>query len=98
MRDEASGKLWFLKFNARPSPIAHLGPLVGGDLCAALLAAVTNAFPIPPKPFKETTVALFPQDWARDPEAADRGTDHLDLPVDDERLQQVLMAQLRKKT
>jgi len=94
VRDEASGKLWFLKFNARPTPLSHLGALAGGDLCVALLAAVTNAFPVPQRPTRETTVALFPQDWMRDPQASDRGAEHLDLPVDDERLFNVLKGQL----
>jgi hypothetical protein len=94
MRDEASGKLWFLKFNPRPTPLSHLGHLAGGDLCQALMAAVTNAFPVPARPFAETTVALFPQDWARDPAATDRGVSVLDLPDDDDRLFAALKAQL----
>ena len=96
MRDTATNKLWFLKFNPRPTPLSHLGHRAGGDLSVALLAAVTNAFPVAPRPFAETTVALFPQDWARDPDAADRGADHADLPEDDERLYNVLKAQLRR--
>ncbi|MCW3475404.1 hypothetical protein [Limobrevibacterium gyesilva] len=94
VRDEASNKLWFLKFNARPTPLSHLGRLAGGDLCTALLAAVTNAFPVPQRATKETTVALFPQDWMRDPNAANRGADHVDLPVDDDRLFNRLKAML----
>ncbi len=97
VRDEASGKLWFLKFNARPTPVAHLGHLAGGDLCTALLAAVTNAFPVAPKPFAETTVALFPQDWMRDPDDENRGAAHLDLPEEDERLYGVLKSQLPRR-
>ena len=31
----------------RPTPLSHLGHLAGGDLCQALMAAVTNAFPVP---------------------------------------------------
>ncbi len=90
--DEATGKLWFLKFNPRPTPLTHLGGFAGGDLCAALLAASTNAHPVPPTKFREATVALFPQDWIRDPDAEDRGTDIADLPVDDDRLTTALMA------
>ena len=94
MRDDNSGQLWFLRFNARPTPLAHLGHLAGGDLCAALYGAVTNAPSQPQKPFKETTVALFPQDWYRDPDATDRGTDHTDLPEEDDRLLAAIKAQL----
>lgn len=97
MRDEASGKLWFLKFNARPTSLSHLGALAGGDLCTALYAAVTNAFPVPQRPFQETSVALFPQDWARDPDATDRGTDHIDMPEDDDRLLATLKSHLPRR-
>jgi predicted ATP-grasp superfamily ATP-dependent carboligase len=86
VRDEASGKLWFLKFTPRPTPLAHLGHLAGGDLCLALLAAVSGTSPARQRATKETTVALFPQDWMRDPDAADRGAEHLDVPTDDARL------------
>ena len=94
MRDDSTGQLWFLRFNARPTPLSHLGALAGGDLCTALYAAVTNAPIPPPKPFKETSVALFPQDWARDPDAADRGAEYADLPEEDDRLLAALKAQL----
>ncbi|MCX7383344.1 MAG: hypothetical protein NT133_18455 [Alphaproteobacteria bacterium] len=94
MRDDATGQLWFLRFNARPTPLVHLGHLAGGDLCAALYGAVTNAPSRAPKQFAESTVALFPQDWQRDPDAADRGTTHVDLPEEDDRLLAALKAQL----
>ena len=86
MRDEAAGKIWFLKFNPRPTPLAHLGALAGPDLCARLLANLYNEIQPPPKLAPPTTVALFPQDWIRDPEGADRPAEHLDVPRDDERL------------
>jgi predicted ATP-grasp superfamily ATP-dependent carboligase len=86
VREDASGKTWFLNFNARPTQLSHLGHLAGGDLCAALLASVTNTYPVPQRTTKEMTVALFPQDWIRDPAARERGADHVDMPQGDERL------------
>lgn len=94
MRDETTGQLWFLRFNARPTALTHLGHLAGGDLFTALYGAVTNAANRPAKPFTETTVALFPQDWQRDPDTTERGTDYADLPEDDDRLLAALKAQL----
>ena len=97
MREKATNKLWFLKFNPRPTPLSHLGHRAGGDLSVALMAAVNNAFPVARVPFEECTVALFPQDWVRDPNAADaraRGVDFLDMPEDDDRLVSVLKARL----
>ena len=97
MRDEATGKLWFNKFDPRPTPLSHLGHLAGGDLCTPLMAAVSGAVPAPQRGAKETTVALYPQDWARDPDAADRGAEHLDVPDDDPRLMAALKAWIPRR-
>jgi hypothetical protein len=94
IRDDAGRKLWFTKFDPRPTPLTHLGHLAGGELCMPLLAAVSGTTPIPQRPAKETTVALFPQDWMRDPDAADRGAEHLDMPEDDPRLLAALKARI----
>jgi hypothetical protein len=94
MRDETTGKLWFNKFDPRPTPLAHLGHLAGGDLCTPLMAAVSGTHPVPQRGTKETTVALFPQDWARDPDATERGAEHLDVPEDDPRLLAALKARI----
>src|SRR5476651_1898878 len=77
------GRLTFLEFNARPTPVAHLGGLIGADLCAALRQALDgNHAPLPP-PSGEKRVALFPQDWRR-PSAAGYGDNlYLDIPRQD---------------
>ena len=65
-------------------------PLVRELLLRALgearMAAMGNLPAAAPKVFEETTVALFPQDWMRDPESSARGTDYEDMPEEDERL------------
>jgi hypothetical protein len=88
------GGLTFLEFNARPTPVAHLGRLAGTDLGAALRAALAGepvAAPIPTPPRR---VALFPQDWLRDPRSAERAPYHLDIPTDDPALLAALGALL----
>jgi len=97
MREEATGKLWFNKFDPRPTPLCHLGQLAGGDLCTPLMAAVSGTMPVPQRGAKETTVALYPLDWARDPDTADRGAEHLDVPEDDPRLMAALKAQIPRR-
>ncbi len=92
--DGKPAELTFLKFNPRPSPLAHLGGLAGGDLCAALYEGLTGGIAMPPKNTRETTVALFPQDWIRDPDATDRHAEHLDIPADDDRLMNAIKARL----
>jgi hypothetical protein len=97
IRDEATGKLWFNKFDPRPTVLCHLGHLAGGDLCTPLMAAVSGTHPVPQRTTKETTVALYPQDWARDPDAVDRGAEHLDVPDDDPRLLAALKARIPRR-
>ncbi len=93
-RDPKTGKLFFLKFNPRPTPLSHLGGLAGGDLCAALYTGLTGGIQPPQKHPGDTSVALFPQDWLRDPDATDRGADHFDLPTDDARLMHAIKARM----
>jgi carbamoyl-phosphate synthase large subunit len=77
------GGLTFLEFNARPTPVAHLGGLTGADLCTALHRALLGANASPAAPMPDVRVALFPQDWRREPASSDRGGLHLDIPRDD---------------
>ena len=79
---KADGALAFLEFNGRPTTVSHLGGLVGADLEAALFAASAGRALLPPDRSAEVRVALFPQDWIRDP-AGDRQRLHLDIPRDD---------------
>ena len=77
------GGLAFLEFNERPVTACHLGNLIGTDLCVALFSALTGR-PVDAPPWKENArVALFPQDWLRDPRAASRAGLYLDIPGDD---------------
>jgi glutathione synthase/RimK-type ligase-like ATP-grasp enzyme len=75
-----SGGLVFLEFNGRPTTVSHLGGLVGADLGAALFAVVAGRALLPSSRSAEVRVALFPQDWIRDPHAGDRAAFHVDIP------------------
>jgi len=85
----ADGKLDFLEFNGRPTTVCHLGGLVSADLGAALSAAMKGQFASFPGPLPASgkaaaaRVALFPQDWIREPHADDRNEFALDIPRDD---------------
>jgi hypothetical protein len=74
------GGLTFLEFNARPTPVAHLGGLIGMDLCEALYRALADERSPPMMSTNEVRVALFPQDWRREPPCSDRDGLHLDIP------------------
>jgi hypothetical protein len=77
------GRLTFLEFNARPTPVVHLGSLIGADLCAALRQALDGIHAPLPQPSGEMRVALFPQDWRRPPTAVCRDNLYLDIPRQD---------------
>ena len=83
---EYADKPYFLEFNPRATQIVHLGALFGVDLCGAL-SCVLNGVPVPkPKHLSALSVALFPQDWRRDPSGRDRPADVLDIPMRDPKL------------
>ncbi len=77
------GGLTFLEFNARPTPVAHLGGLIGADLCTALRRGLDDPNVASSSPSGDVRVALFPQDWRREPASADRREFHLDIPRGD---------------
>lgn len=77
------GGLTFLEFNARPTPVAHLGGLIGADLCQALHGALDGAEPPVAPSTAQVSVALFPQDWRRTEGAVDRSGLILDIPRSD---------------
>ena len=84
--EEGTDKPYFLEFNPRATQIVHLGASFGVDLCGAL-SCVLNGVPVPkPRPLSSSSVALFPQDWRRDPSGRDRPADMLDIPMRDPKL------------
>jgi hypothetical protein len=82
--EEGGGPAWLLEMNARPPQTAHLGPLVGSDLCAAFRAALKGEPPPPPRPATaDMVVALFPAEWNRDPASPYLASAHHPVPWDD---------------
>ncbi len=81
-----AGNAWLLECNPRPTPIAHLGKLVGEDLCLALRNWVSAA-PLPRGEHKDNfLVAHFPQELWRDPQSAHLQSAFHDVPLDDLKL------------
>ena len=66
--DEQSGTPWLLEMNSRATQIAHMALGPGHDLAAAAFAAMTG-MPEQARPLltDKETIALFPQEWQRDP-------------------------------
>jgi hypothetical protein len=66
--EEQTGIAWLLEMNSRATQIPHLALGPGHDLPAAAFGAVTG-LPVRPRPAvtNEEIIALFPQEWNRDP-------------------------------
>jgi hypothetical protein len=89
---DATGNATMIEHNPRPISISHLGHLSGNDLCRAL-AAVCGATTIPLEPpnGNEYDVALFPDEWQRDPLSPMLHAAFHDAPWDDQALLTTLL-------
>ena len=78
------GRAYMIEFNPRPTPIFHLGALVDLDLAQALHEALAGSSkPRPAALSSERVVALFPQEWYRDPGTPFLKDSAIDVPFDD---------------
>jgi hypothetical protein len=81
--DGQDGTPWLIEMNTRATQIAHLALGPGHDLAAAAFAAVGGA-PVRPRPLLTTKdmIALFPQEWERDPASPLIQNSYHDVPWD----------------
>lgn len=83
VRDE-QGKPWLIEINPRATQSAALALGPGRDLPAALVGAVGNSVKgARPTVTENPVIALFPQEWRRNPASPWLATAHLDAPWDD---------------
>ena len=81
---EETGNALMIEHNPRPISISHLGYLLGDDLCRALATACGVTIGNPrPSTGKECQVALFPDEWQRDPLSPTLHETFHDAPWDD---------------
>ncbi len=91
MIEEQTQAAYLIELNPRPTPICHLGGAFGSDLCGALYQELTGQPPAATLPAKTNRlVALFPQEWIRDPSSSHFDVAHHDVPWDDPGLVQAL--------
>ncbi len=81
---DAAGKAHLIEINPRATPTSHLALGDGLDLVAALSSAFFSPR-MKPRPAATTMkeIALFPQEWQRDPESMHLAAAHHDVPWDD---------------
>jgi hypothetical protein len=92
--DPATGTPHLIEINRRMTPATHTGRLVGVDLAAAFAACAvgspyTGPTDLPDGP--ERVLALFPQEWLRDPYSDDLHRFPTDTPFDDPDLLRALI-------
>jgi glutathione synthase/RimK-type ligase-like ATP-grasp enzyme len=85
--EEGTSHAYLLECNPRPVPVLHLAPLVGVDLSKALFMRLQGQEWEPQLVVeKELSVALFPQEWKRDPSSENLHHFYHDVPWDDPEL------------
>jgi len=102
MRD-ARGNPHLIEINPRATPTSHLALGERGDLPAALSASFFSSRlkPRPTSVGTETStseIALFPQEWLRDPKSAHLSSAYHDVPWDDPALLHALIGRQAVQT
>jgi ATP-grasp domain len=81
MLEEQTGKAYLIEMNPRATQVGHLALGPGRDIPAALYAALSGQIPqLAPTVTENDTIALFPQEWIRDPESSFLQSAYHDIP------------------
>ena len=89
MLETATGNAFLLEMNPRATQVGHLTLGPGRDLPAALHAAISgDPIHCSSKLTENHTIALFPQEWIRDPQSSFLQTGYHDVPWDQPELVQ----------
>ena len=81
MLEDQTGHAHLIEMNSRPTQVGHLTLGPGRDLVAALCAASTGrALQESATITDKTTIALFPQEWVRNPQSPYLETAYHDIP------------------
>jgi formate-dependent phosphoribosylglycinamide formyltransferase (GAR transformylase) len=95
--EKETGNPYLIEMNPRPTQVGHLALGPGRDLPAALSAAVCGkAVPETLKATENTTIALFPQEWLRNPESTFLTSAYHDIPWEEPDLMRDCLRKTRK--
>ncbi len=87
MLEEQTGNPYLIEVNPRATQVGHLTLGPGRDLPAAFYAALTGeAIREAPKVTENRTIALFPQEWKRNPESSFLESGYHDVPWEEPEL------------
>lgn len=98
MLEAQTDNAYLIEINPRSTQVGHLPLGLGHDLPAALLSAVTG-IPVQVRPTvtENSTIALFPQEWTRDPASPFIQTAYHDVPWDEPELLRACVNRSRKQ-
>ncbi len=87
MLESETENAYLVEINPRSTQVGHLSLGPGRDIPAALYAALSGkAVEEAPQITEKDTIALFPQEWIRDPESSFLRSAYLDLPLQEPEL------------
>jgi hypothetical protein len=99
MLEAETGNAYLVETNPRATQVGHLSLGPGRDIPAALYAAVSGkALQAGPKATEKDTIALFPQEWIRDPESPFLRSAYHDIPWDEPELIRDCVSKRRKQS
>ncbi|MGB8540660.1 MAG: ATP-grasp domain-containing protein [Candidatus Acidiferrales bacterium] len=98
MLENQTGSAYLIEINPRVTQVAHLTLGQGRDIPAALFSALSG-LPVSPsaKVTEEKTIALFPQEWIRDPASPFLQSAYHDVPWDKPDLIRACVRSRRKR-
>jgi hypothetical protein len=96
MIESGTNSAYLLEFNPRPVPLSNFSGLSGRSLCRALYCYFSGAAYQRNAPrIDHGTVALFPNEWARDPQSRLLQDAYHDVPWDDPSLLKTIIDSCR---
>jgi len=99
MIEEGSGNAYLIEINPRATQVGHLTLGEGRDLPAAMYSAASGQpIRVAPCVTQDKTIALFPHEWARDPQSEYLKTGYHDVPWDEPELVHACMRRGRKQS
>jgi biotin carboxylase len=98
MLEAQTGNAYLIEINPRSTQVGHLTLGLGRDIPAALFAAVSGQGVRPaPRVTADDTIALFPQEWIRDPASPFLQSAYHDVPWDRPELIRASVSARRKQ-
>jgi carbamoylphosphate synthase large subunit len=99
MLEAQTGNAYLIEINPRATQVGHLTLGAGRDLPAALYGAVTDSDArVKQAVTSNNTIALFPHEWARDPQSEFLRTGYHDVPWETPELVHACIRRSRKQS